>query len=158
MIPKMKTKMIAAAMVATLSAGPALAEIMIHDAYARSATPTAKTGAAFMSIMNTGTEDDRLIDVRSDIAARVELHTHESDANGVMRMMHVQEGFVIPAGGMHALARGGDHVMFMGLNQGLEQDTTVAVTLVFEKAGEVSVDIPVDLTRKADHTGASHDH
>ena len=51
------------------------------------------------------------------------------------------------AGGSHALKRGGDHVMFMGLSQPFEPGVTVPVVLEFEKAGEIRVEIPVDLDR-----------
>jgi copper(I)-binding protein len=127
--------------------------IVVEDAYARASTPTAKSGAAFMVLMNTSDQDDRLIGAKSDVAARVELHTHREIADGVMKMMEVEEGFVIPAGGSHMLARGGDHVMFMGLNEPFADGDTVAVTLVFEHAGEVAVEIPVDLNRKPTHGG-----
>ncbi|ASP23137.1 copper chaperone PCu(A)C [Antarctobacter heliothermus] len=137
--------------VALALATPVLADIVITDPYARSSGPTAKAGAAFMVIENTGTEDDRLIGVSSEVAVRVELHTHKDMGEGVMRMMEVEEGFAVPAGGTHMLQRGGDHVMFMGLNGPMEQGKTVAVTLIFEKAGEMVVDIPVDLERKPMH-------
>ena len=127
--------------------------IVVEDAYARASTPTAKSGAAFMVLMNTSDQDDRLVAAKSDVAARVELHTHREIADGVMKMMEVEEGFAIPAGGTHMLARGGDHVMFMGLNEPFADGDTVAVTLVFEHAGEVAVEIPVDLNRKPEHGG-----
>ena len=151
----MSLKSIAAVAAATIAfALPAFAgDIMVKDPYARSASPTAKTGAAFMMLMNHGAEDDQLIEARSDIAKRVELHTHVEGDDGVMKMMEVEEGFTIPAGGSHMLMRGGDHVMFMGLNQSLAHGDTVDVILVFEKAGEVAVSIPVDLERKAKHGG-----
>ena len=44
--------------------------------------------------------------------------------------------------------------MMMGLTQPLAQGDEVTVTLVFEKAGEVEVTIPVDNERKAE--GAGH--
>ena len=140
---------------ATLFATTAFAgEIMVQDPYARSSN--AMAGAAFMGLMNHGTTDDRLIGVTSDAAKRVELHTHMENADGVMKMMHVPEGFTIPAGGSHMLMRGGDHVMFMGLNQSLEHGDTVDVILVFEKAGEVTVSVPVDLERKPKHGHMNH--
>ena len=154
----MSFKTFAAAAVATISlAAPALAEsnIMVKDPYARVASKMSKSGAAFMVIKNTGDEADQLIDARSDVSKLVELHTHKENADGVMQMLHVPEGFTIPAGGMHMLARGGDHVMFMGLNEVLEHGDTVNVTLVFEKAGEMEVTIPVDLERKPKH-GMGH--
>lgn len=141
--------LIAGALACTLAI-PAFADgLMIKDAYARSSGKSAKAGAAFMQIMNHSDQDDRLVSVASDVAKRVELHTHKDNGEGVMRMIHVEEGFAIPAGGMHALKRGGDHVMFMGLTRPLEQGDTVSVTLTFEKAGEMVVEIPVDLERKA---------
>ena len=135
---------------------------MIHDAYARAATPNARAGAAFMVIMNPTGEEDRLLEVRSDVAARVELHTHLTGDDGVMQMREVEGGFVIPAGGSHALKRGGDHVMFMGLKESFDQGKEIPVTLVFEKAGEIEAVIAVDLEREdathgeMDHSGHGH--
>ena len=141
-----------AAAAALSFAMPAFAgDIMVEDAYARTSTMMSKSGAAFMVLMNHGDEDDRLVGATSDVAKRVELHTHKEDANGVMQMLKVEEGFPIPAGGMHALARGGDHVMFMGLNRQLEQGDIVTVTLSFEKAGDMTIEVPVDLERKPMH-------
>ncbi|MCX8954024.1 copper chaperone PCu(A)C [Ruegeria sp. NA] len=137
---------------------PAFAEgpIKVDDAYARSSGKTAIAGAAFMMIHNLGDADDRLIGATSDAAARVELHTHKVDENGVAKMVHVEEGFAIPAGETHMLKRGGDHVMFMGLTAPFEQDAMVPVTLIFEKAGEVEIEIPVDLERQDKGGHGSH--
>ena len=150
-----------AAAAAVAFALPAFAEgtIAVNDAYARVSSKMAKAGAAFMVIENTGAEDDQLIGVTSDVAKRTELHTHMDDGNGNMKMMHVKEGFAVPAGGEHALARGGDHVMFMGLTRGLEHGDVVTITLTFEKAGDVTLEVPVDLERKPDHGAMKHgDH
>ncbi len=145
-------KMLATVAAATLTtAAWAQDSITVEDAYARSSGKSAKAGAAFMMIQNAGEADDRLIAAESDVAARVELHTHQVEANGVAKMIHVEEGFVIPAGETHMLKRGGDHVMFMGISAPFEHGATVPVTLIFEKAGEIEVDIPVDLERKGDH-------
>ena len=150
------THFLTAAVAATLLATPAFAEIIVRDAYVRSSTPSSVTGAAFMVLMNDGAEDDRLIAATSDVAGRVELHTHIEDENGVMKMTEIEGGLNVPAGSMHMLQRGGDHVMFMGLNAPLEQGGAVAVTLTFEKAGDVQVMIPVDHERKPDHGAMKH--
>lgn len=154
-----KSTFLAAAAAAFTLASAALAgdAIMVKDPYARSSTMMSGSGAAFMVLMNHGTEDDRLVAASSDIAEKVELHTHKEDGDGVMRMMKVEEGFPVPAGGMHTLARGGDHVMFLGLRQPMKHGDTVTVTLTFEKAGDITVDIPVDLERKPMH-GMKHKH
>ncbi|TCP63045.1 hypothetical protein EV663_101310 [Rhodovulum bhavnagarense] len=124
-------------------------DIMVSDAYARASTMMSQSGAAFMVIGNGGLQDDRLVRAASDVAAKVELHTHAEDANGVMRMIEVEQGFAIPAGGQHVLRRGGDHVMFLGLTRPLAHGDTVSVTLHFEKAGEMVIEVPVDLERGA---------
>ncbi len=147
---------VASAALLTLSM-PLLAEgIMVKDPYVRSSTPSAPTGAAFMVLMNHSDADDRLIAATSDVAKRVELHTHKEDANGVMRMGEIEGGIVVPAGGAHMLKRGGDHVMFMGLTAPLEQGGEITVTLTFEKAGDIDVTIPVDHERKPSHGSMDH--
>lgn len=143
-----KSTLFAAAAALSLAMPAFAGDIMVQDPYVRTSTAMSKSGAAFMVLMNQGAEDDRLIGASSDVAQRVELHTHKEGANGVMQMVEVEEGFPVPAGGMHALARGGDHVMFMGLNRSLAQGDIVTLTLTFEKAGEMTVEVPVDLERK----------
>ena len=137
---------------------PVLADdIKIMEAYARSSGANAKSGAAFFVVRNSSAESDRLIDVSSDIAARTELHTHKEDGNGIMKMMHVPEGFEVPAEGHLVLERGGHHVMLMGLQRPMRDGDKVSVVLTFEKAGDVLVDIPVDQNRKPGQ-GMQHQH
>lgn len=138
-------------------ASPAFAgDITIMDPYARAAGPSAKAGAAFMLLQNTGDTDDRLVAARTDAAKRVELHTHVESGDGIMQMQEIEGGIALPAGGTHHMMRGGDHVMLMGLNGPLEQGAEITVTLIFEQAGEVDVTIPVDNERKPE--GKAHSH
>ncbi|PTX56717.1 hypothetical protein C8N43_1379 [Litoreibacter ponti] len=152
----MSFKLLSAALFAAVLPLAAFAgeAIKITDSYARSASPAAKTGAAFITLMNMSGEDDRLIDAASPAAKRVELHTHEMQ-DGIARMIHVEDGFPVAAGEMIMMERGGQHVMMMGLTGALEQGAMVPVTLTFEKAGEIEVMVPVDLERKpaAGHMG-----
>ena len=150
---------------AGLLAGAALlptlasAEMMIHDPSARASGAMAQSGAAFMEITNAGDTDDRLIAVASDVAERVELHTHVME-NDVMRMVEVEEGFPIAAGETILLERGGKHVMFLGLTRALAQGDEVEVTLTFEAAGDIMVTIPVDNERQPamGHGQGGHGH
>lgn len=149
-----------AASIAALFALPALAcdGFDIHDAYARSSTPMSQSGAAFMVIHNHGDTDCHIIGASSEIAARTELHTHFEDDQGVMHMIHVEEGFPLPADVELILDRGGHHVMFMGLNQTLAQGDVIDVTFEFADGSEQAVEIPVDLERQPDAHDHSHDH
>ena len=148
-----------AAFAALTLATPALAQqIAVHDPYARSASPMAKTGAAFMMIHNHGTADDRLIGAASPAAKMVQLHTHREE-DGVMKMVHVEDGFPLPADGEIVMERGGNHVMLMGLTEPFEQGKMIPLTLTFENSGEIEIEVPVDLERKAKHGhDHSHDH
>lgn len=145
----LSSKILAALFLAATPALPALAgDITVVDAYARVSTPMSKSGAAFMQIDNAGATPDRLVSAASDSAKVAELHTHIEGANGVMMMRAVPEGFAIPAHGTHMLARGGDHVMLMGLTRSLKQGDVIHLTLTFEKAGKVEVTLPVDNARE----------
>jgi copper(I)-binding protein len=50
--------------------------------------------------------------------------------------------------------RGGDHIMLMGLTRAFKDGDMIHLTLTFEHAGVVDVDVPVDNAR----TGAPMDH
>ncbi|WP_284163502.1 copper chaperone PCu(A)C [Frigidibacter sp. SD6-1] len=120
--------------------------VHVDDPYARF-LPGAKSGAAFFVIENHAAVDDRLVAVTSDVAAKTELHTHKMDAAGVMQMVPVEGGFTIPSGGRHALERGADHVMMMMLNRVPKEGEVISLTLTFEHAGEVTIEVPVDNQR-----------
>ncbi len=128
--------------------------VVVEDAYARSANP--KTGAIFMALQNHGDAACTLIAVSSDVAERVELHTHQ-EVDGVMKMVEVEGGISLPAGEGHMLKRGSDHVMLMGLHEPLAQGDNVALTLDFADCGEVELDVAVDNERQAEHAAHS-DH
>ena len=152
------TSRIAAAATALLLALPASAQsIRVMDPSARAASPAAKSGAAFMTLHNMSDQDDRLIAARTDAAKRVELHTHVETGDGILQMREIEGGIDLPAGEMAHMKRGGDHVMLMGLTGPLEQGSDIAVTLVFENAGEVVVTVPVDNDRKPE-AGAHGEH
>ena len=138
----------------SLSAG----QIMISDAYARSSGALAKAGAAYMIIMNHSDENDRLIGVQSDIAKKTELHSHLEDDNGVMKMVRIDEGIKIGPMKDHSLAPGGEHIMFMGLKEPFETGKIIPITLLFEKAGEVGIEVIVDQDRKEKKHSHSHTH
>ena len=148
----------AALILAAMTAIPAFADpvIEIEDAYARTASDTAQSGAAFMVIRNSGTSDDRLVAARADVAARVELHTHVQNTDGMMMMVEVEDGFPVPAGDAATLRRGGNHVMLMGLTGPLKQGDSFPLTLVFETAGEITLDVTVDRERMPEHGQMGH--
>lgn len=144
------------ALVLALTGAPVLAHDGVHvtDPYARSAGGIGASGAIFFTIENHQVVDDRLISAASDVAERVEIHAHVEDANGVMQMKHLEDGLEIPASAETAFARGGNHVMLLGLKRELEDGDKITLTLTFERAGVVEVEVPVDNARKPEgHAG-----
>jgi periplasmic copper chaperone A len=115
------------------------------------------TGAGFMTIRNTGSTPDRLVAARSPAAGVMELHTHIRDGD-VMRMRPVP-AIELPAGQEVRLAPGGLHLMLIGLTQSLEPGGRVPVTLVFERAGEVTIQLAVEAAgARGPAHGGGHRH
>lgn len=90
--------------------------------------------AAFGTLTNTGTTDVTVVSGTSDAAGMVELH-EVVDVDGKMVMQPKQGGFVVPAGGTHELAPGGDHIMLMQLPAPVEAGQTVAITMTCSDGG-----------------------
>ena len=63
--------------------------------------------------------------------------------NGVMKMREVAGGLPIPASGSVVLKPGSYHVMLIGLKKPLTVGEKFPLTLTFEKAGNISVTVPV---------------
>ena len=140
-----------------LSAQVMAQDISVDHAWSRASAGPVKNGAAFVTIHNHG-EEDKLVAVRSDIAKRTELHTHIED-QGIFRMRPVDA--INTKEGMSLLKPGGDHIMLMGLNAPLKEGDHFPLTLVFEKSGEITVDVKVlSAGANPDHAqhNASHDH
>lgn len=135
---------VTATAVATLAfTSAALAgDITISKPWARASAGMAKAGAAFMFILNETGKDDTLISARADVSKKVELHTHLME-NGVMKMREVEGGIPAKNGVTQELKPGSYHVMFMGLNAPFQEGQTFPVTLVFEHAGEKTIDVEV---------------
>lgn len=112
-------------------------------------------GAGFMGIRNNGAEADRLVAASSPAAPRMELHTHIRDGD-VMRMRPVND-IPVPAGQTVRLQPGGLHLMFIGLSQELHQGQSVPVTLVFERAGPVTLLLEIQAAGARGH-GHGHGH
>lgn len=132
--------------------GVSASDVMVIEAFARaSATPMAKSGAAYVTIVNHGAATDRLRSLSTPAAASAEVHRSRMDGDVVK--MEPAGAIEIPAGGAIAMAPGGLHIMLMGLKAPLKEGGTLDLTLVFDKAGEVAVKVPVGPV-----TAEAHDH
>ena len=70
--------------------GASVGDIAIGHPFATPSIPGTSNGAAYLaSIENNGAAADRLVRASTPIAARVEIHTMNLDAQGVMRMREI---------------------------------------------------------------------
>jgi copper(I)-binding protein len=98
-------------------------------------------GAAYLRLRNAGAQADRLLSASTPAARVVELHTMERDGN-VMRMRPVPD-IALPPGQTVELRPGGLHIMLIGLTAPLVQGGRVPLTLRFERAGEMRVELDI---------------
>ncbi len=117
-------------------------DLQIGHPWTRATARAGATAGAFMTIRNKGRTADRLLGVESGAADRLEIHESRME-NNVMQMRPVQ-AIEIPAGGEVRLAPGGLHVMLFGTKQQFQQGQTIPVTLRFERAGRVLVELAVE--------------
>lgn len=115
--------------------------LQIDHPWSRALPPNAPVGAAYMVVLNSSAEPDALVSASTPIASKAELHTHVMSGE-VMKMQQV-ESVTIPAGGEARFAPGGNHVMLFGLKKPLVAGESFPLTLVFEKAGAVDVEVNI---------------
>ncbi|MFZ1414656.1 MAG: copper chaperone PCu(A)C [Defluviicoccus sp.] len=127
---------------ATFAQDYTLGDLKIDHPWARASAGAAANGAAYMTITTAGTATDQLVKAASPVADKVELHTHILDGD-VMRMRPVS-GITVNVGEPAVLRPGGLHVMLIGLKEPLKQGGQFPLTLTFEKAGTVTVQVDVE--------------
>lgn len=123
--------------------GAAVAEtsnLSIHAPFVP--VPPADIAALYFTMVDRDGEGDRLMGVTTSAAAMSHLHASVTDGD-TSRMLPVEGGIVLPPQGMTELAPGGLHVMLMALQEPLAEGDTIEVTLQFERAGAVTIEVPV---------------
>ena len=155
-------KLLATLIIAGLATSASAAGIQIKDAWARATVEGMHMSGAFMTIHNDNAKKDFLIGGSSEVAERIEVHTHVND-NGVMRMREVKGGIPLAAKADTELKPGSYHIMFMGLKRALKDGETIPVTLKFKNEKPQTVNIPVKTapmptTNQHNHDEGNHQH
>lgn len=119
-----------------------LGELSIEHPWARATIGQTRNGAAYLVVNNAGEAADTLVAVETDAAARAELHNHTME-DGVMKMRQV-EGIAVEPGSPAVLKPGGLHIMLFDLKAPLKEGARFPMTLVFEAAGKVEVEVAVE--------------
>lgn len=116
--------------------------IVVTDAWVRSA-PAGQNSAIYFQIDNPDSTPDSLLSASTSVAQATELHMSQMDSSGAMSMQP-QQSVEIPASDTVEFKPGGLHVMLINLNQDLALGNTILLTLKFEKAGEITLEVPVE--------------
>ena len=120
---------------------PAAPEITVTGQWARTSPMATDMGAAYMTI--EASAFDELIGASVDMSVAMMTEVHETvTVDGSSKMQEVERIEVSP-GSPIEMKPGGYHVMLMGLAEPLVTGETITVTLKFSKAGDVTVDVPV---------------
>lgn len=131
-------------------------ELHIDHPWSREMPPSAPTAAAYFIVHNKGASADRLVSVETPAAGKAEIHEH-IDQNGLMKMQQVQS-VTVPTGGEATFAPMAYHVMLFNLKQPLKDGERFPLTLTFEKAGPVIVQVAVQKNAPtAEHDMSKHD-
>lgn len=121
------------------------ADLAVEQPWARATPGRAPTGAAYLTLVNRGKDDDKLLGVASPVAAKAELHGTQAasgHAGHVMEMRPVAE-VEVKAGQSVVFKPDAMHVMLVGLKAPLKEGERFPLTLRFAKAGEIKVEVPV---------------
>ena len=128
-------------LLAGVSASAAEPTITAEKAWARATTSAAATGVVYLSLADTGPAADRLVGVATPVAAHADMHIMVMEGN-VMQMRPVDAVDVKP-GERIQFKPSGLHIMLTDLKQPLTRGERFPVTLDFEKAGKVDVEVLV---------------
>jgi copper(I)-binding protein len=143
-----RTFIAAAAVIAAVLSSPVLAQdykvgdLRVDQPWARATPGRVPNGAVYLTLTNEGATADRLVAASSPAAKHAGLHMHSME-EGVMKMQPVKAMEVAP-GSPTVLKPGGLHIMLMGLKAPLKEGERFTVTLTFERAGSVEVEVMVE--------------
>ena len=119
----------------------ALGDLVVSQPWSRASPGGAQVGSGYFRVENKGKTADRLVGGSSGISAALEFH--EMKMQGDVMIMRPLASVDIAPGQSITFKPGGFHIMFTGLKQPLKQGESFRATLVFEKAGAVTLDFSV---------------
>ncbi len=116
--------------------------IVVEKAWAEAMEGVADRGDVFLVVKNNGSSKDRLYAVKTKIAKKASL---EAKAESEVQAGHEKEvlGLDVAAGKSLVLSEDGPHIEMLGLKEKLISGSTFQITLFFEEAGAIKVDVKV---------------
>ena len=117
--------------------------LSIEHPWSRPTPPGIPMGVGYMAISNTGDTTVTLVGARSPRAGQVSIHESRTQ-DGVMRMERLPAGLEIPAGETVTLKPHSYHLMLEKLSSPLQEGEKIPLTLEFEGAGDMAVELKVE--------------
>lgn len=115
--------------------------VVVRDAWMREAPPGAQVLAAYLTLENPGSKEDKLVAIHSPDFARVDIHATEIRA-GVARMITLAT-LPIPPRTAVKLDPGGYHLMLHNPRRALTAGMSIKLELRFGSGASVTVVAPV---------------
>ena len=128
--------------------------ITVVHPWAAATPPGAKTGAAYMQIVNKGKKPVNIVKLSTAVADKVELH-FMTMKKGVMRMRPLKMPLRIKANTTLELNHDGFHLMLIGLKKPLAEEEMVPFKLELEGGKTISVDLYIEAIGA---TASTHGH
>ncbi len=122
--------------------------LVIGHPWARPTAAGMPTGVAYLSITNSGAQEDTLLSASSPQASRVEFHRTIIESG--MARMRPAGVLTIKPGDTLTAEPGGLHLMLVDLVSPLVEGATVPLVLTFQNAGVVTVQLKVEQHDAAD--------
>ncbi|MGF7213349.1 hypothetical protein GGE65_007989 [Skermanella aerolata] len=98
--------------------------LVVEQAWARATTPSAKTGATYLTVRNTGSEPDSILPMETPVAGQAV--AHQTRLEGDVSRMSEFGPLSVPLGGALEMKPGGTHIMLMDLKGGAEARPAVS--------------------------------
>lgn len=119
--------------------GPEQGGVDIRNARSPATPPGASIAVVYMEM--TAAQADKLLSAETPAADRVEFHS--TMEQGGMMQMRPLTSIDLPADAPVRFQPGGTHLMLLGLHAPLVSDATFPITLRFENADAVTIEITV---------------
>lgn len=115
-------------------------DVKIENAYLK--YTSSSNSVVYFTIINTTNADKKLVQVKSDIAERVELYTMKPSDKGT-KMIPVSEIYIAKNSSVQLTPKG-FLIMLFGIRSPLIQKSNIPFRLVFDDGSELQISIPVE--------------
>lgn len=116
--------------------------LTVSDGWVREMPKSRQTTAGYLTLHNRGKMDRTFIKVTSTFSEKSELHLMKEEY-GVMKMLPLSDGIIIPSGSKIHLKPGGMHIMFLGNKVPLKVSEKHKINIMFQNKENMVIEMCV---------------